>query len=413
MVGVAVLLALLSFTAATLLSDRPRLPRTPAPSADEVRLARESAMALATAVDANGTPQVVRFARRDLQAIAALANHGLDGVRVRATTGEGTLRAAADLRLADRTWLNLWAHASDSDGFPTTQLGVGAWRLPPAVVQLALRIVDAAIDRRGHDLPPITSMVRGFDVVPERVTATLAVPQLAFRAVRELLGEAQPAVDPALLRAAYERLLAEHARAPTQSLAAQLRRLFAARPSGADPAEFNRAAFVALAMFAVDTDAGRLAGGDPIDVPANPPVPDLRLGDRDDLPKHFLLSAAMAATLDPGFSRAMGEWKELDDSLPGGSGFSFVDLTADRAGLHLARAAVDPATAAAVADRLSRVTDAELFPAAATRLDEGLSNGAFTRRYGSIEAMTYAQAVKRVDRLLDGLPLYGPFVPAS
>ena len=137
----------------------------------------------------------------------------------------------------------------------------------------------------------------------------------------------------------------------------------------------------------------------------------LTLGGRHDLAKHFLLSAAMAATIDPHFTRAMGEWKELDDSLPGGSGFSFVDLTADRAGLHLARAAVDPERAEAIAALLAQATDAQLFPAAAHRLDEGLADAEFRKSYGGLDTMTYAEAVRRVDRLLERLPLYAPLIP--
>src|SRR5690606_18694468 len=126
----------------------------------------------------------------------------------------------------------------------------------------------------------------------------------------------------------------------------------------------------------------------------------LLLAGRDDLPKHFALSAAMAAVIPPHVTRAMGEWKELDDSLPGGSGFSFVDLAADRAGLHLARAAVaDERSAVLVARRLAAAKESDLLPPTVRKLDEGMDEAGFRRRYGSLDAQAYLGAVRGIDAL--------------
>src|SRR3546814_20196288 len=64
-----------------------------------------------------------------------------------------------------------------------------------------------------------------------------------------------------------------------------------------------------------------------------------RLHGRADTPKHWVLSAALTMFMDEKTGRAIGLWKELDDSLPGGSGFSFVDLAADMAGVRSGKAA--------------------------------------------------------------------------
>jgi len=409
----AVALASVGFVVAGLLSSAPRLLPSEAPNADEVRRARNTAVELVSALSADGTPHPVRFAERDLLAAATLANHGFDWLRLRPAIESGRLVTAADLRLAERTWLNLEARAEPAGDFPDVHLRVGAWTLPPALVRLSLRAADAWVRWQRHQLPPVATMVRGFHVDDDAVGATLAVPQQLFRVAREVLGATRAPVDPTLVRAAYGRLLAGEVTQPSASVAAQLRRLFGERPRDVDPVEYNRAAFVALAMFAVDPSVRRLAGGRTF-ARSHEEIqpPGLLLGDRNDLAKHFALSAAMGAAVDPRFTRAIGEWKELDDSLPGGSGFSFVDLAADRAGLHLGRAAVDPATAAGVADRLAGVTDATLFPGAAGAFDEGLSNEAFTRRYGGLEARAYAAKIARVDEMLRRLPLYGPYVPS-
>ena len=292
--------------------------------------------------------------------------------------------------------------------FPDVTLRIGAWRFPPMVVRGGLRAADRFARWRGHELPPATSMLRDVAVGGDAVAATLAVPKQLFRFARALVGSTRPAVDPLLLGSVYQRLVA--ARLPANApLADILRPAFAGRPADVAAIDYNRAAFIALAMYAVSPAAQRLAGSD-VDLGITAAALPVQLSGRVDLARHFTLSAALAATLDPRFTRAMGEWKELDDSLPGGSGFSFVDLTADRAGLHLARAALDPATAGAVADRLARAKDGELFPSAAHRLAEGLSEGEFGRRYGGLETANYAQAIRRVDRLLDRLPLYAPYI---
>lgn len=409
------MLALALFAVATLLSPAPTLPPGPAPTAEAVRRARDSAIELALVMAADGTPRRVTLERRDLQASAMLIEHGIDGVRLRPVLRDGALTIAASARLAGATWLNLrlWA-LPRSDGLPALSLQVGAWRLRGAIVDAGLSLIDRVLRWRGAELPPVGSMVRDLAVSPATVTATVAVPRRFFREVRELGGARPARVDETLLRLVYGRLLDFQVHQPQASFAMTLRRAFGERPDDVDPVAYNRAAFVALAMHVVDADVRKLAGSEVMyGALMEVEPPDLRVGGRADLAKHFALSAALTAAFDPRFTRAMGEWKELDDSLPGGSGFSFVDLTADRAGMHLARAATDPATAAQVADLLADTNDTALFPTAAHTLAEGLDEAQFTRRYGGLAGESYAQAVRRVDRLLERLPLYAAFVDAS
>jgi hypothetical protein len=407
--GLAIVVALLCFAVATLLSSAPSLSAVPAPSAEAVRRARGAAVELAMALAADGTPRRVQLSRRDLEASATLLAHGFDGLRVRPIIAGETFVSQASLQLADATWLNVSSRiAPGAKAFPDVTIGIGAWRVPPPLIRGILRLADGWAQWRGYGLPPTTSMVRDVAVGDDSVAATLAVPRQLFRVARELAGSSRPSVDPAVLAAIYRRL-SEAGLPGDVTLATPLRLAFTGRRPGVDAVEHNRAAFIALAMYVVSPRVQRLAGSDmAIDAPQEPPP--VTLAGRRDLAKHFALSAALAATLDPRFTRAMGEWKELDDSLPGGSGFSFVDLTADRAGLHIARAALDPATAAAVADRLAAAEDGELFPLAARRLAEGLSEAEFSRSYGGLDAAAYAAAVQRADRLLARLPLYAPYV---
>jgi hypothetical protein len=97
---------------------------------------------------------------------------------------------------------------------------------------------------------------------------------------------------------------------------------------------------------------------------------------------------------------SLGEWKELRDSLPNGSGFSFVDLAADRSGMRIAVRALDPGTAAETVNTLRRATDADLLPEALLQEPEGLSEATFVNRFGSLDQERYRRAVVSIDQTL-------------
>jgi len=110
---------------------------------------------------------------------------------------------------------------------------------------------------------------------------------------------------------------------------------------------------------------------------------------REDLLMHFAVSGALAAALNEQLAESAGELKELKDS-QGGSGFSFVDLSADLAGIAFARNLMDhPELLGQFAEGIA-VKD--FWPDIAG-LPEGLDSGAFVSQYGSPSDERY-QAVK-------------------
>ena len=111
----------------------------------------------------------------------------------------------------------------------------------------------------------------------------------------------------------------------------------------------------------------------------------IRLRDRPDLSRHFWVSAGLAVLSDEERSMTVGITKELMDSTPGGSGFSFVDLTADRCGtLFEAAATRSEASARALQARIregARVAD---FCPPIDDLPEGLTRDQFQNEYGGL-----------------------------
>lgn len=169
----------------------------------------------------------------------------------------------------------------------------------------------------------------------------------------------------------------------------------------------NEAALIALAIFAGHHRFANFVGDvqprtDRVALPKYRPV----LAGRTDLSQHFIFSAAIKILSRKGISAAIGEFKELMDRSRSGSGYSFVDLAADLAGIRFAEAALDPAKAGKVQIRIALAgVEAEFFPNI-DGLPEGLSKPEFTRQFGEVDSEAYLAMMDEIERRLDDLPLY-------
>lgn len=174
-----------------------------------------------------------------------------------------------------------------------------------------------------------------------------------------------------------------------------------------DPVEHNRAALIAMGVYLgtyhFEKLVGRIA---PKDYKAHLIPIKVVLAERKDLLLHFVYSATLQLLTDQGASFSIGEFKELLDSNTGGSGFSFADLTADRAGILFAqRATANETSARAFQQRVIEQAKAGLLPPV-TEFQEGLSKGNFTALFGDIDSAEYQQEINRIDQQLHRLPLF-------
>ena len=170
--------------------------------------------------------------------------------------------------------------------------------------------------------------------------------------------------------------------------------------AGADAAAENRAALLVLTLYANGRSVASLA-------PAARGWPQPRpwrvtLGGRSDFPLHFLVSAVLATEGTTPLSKAIGVYKEVADSR-GGSGFSFNDMAANRAGTRFGERAVAQAAAlqAAVAPG---VRDADLLPRV-DDLPEFMPEAEFVRRFGGVGAPAYRAMLADIDQRIAALPL--------
>jgi hypothetical protein len=130
---------------------------------------------------------------------------------------------------------------------------------------------------------------------------------------------------------------------------------------------------------------------------------------REDWSRHFCLSAALAVLEHPLVSDAGGLMKEQLDALTGGSGFSFGDLAADRAGVRFAASATHSDVAArAMQVRLQKgFVEDDFFPPFAD-LPENLTVEQFRRDYGGVGSQRYRQKVSEIETRLDRCDALSP-----
>lgn len=126
---------------------------------------------------------------------------------------------------------------------------------------------------------------------------------------------------------------------------------------------------------------------------------------RIDLAQHFIGAAAITASVNGQIAQVLGEEKELRDA-QGGSGFSFVDLTADKAGTRFGELAVSPKTARKLQEDMALIKDYTDFMPDPRQLPEHMDEATFRERYGSINSESYKKVIKQIDLLISETTIY-------
>ena len=170
--------------------------------------------------------------------------------------------------------------------------------------------------------------------------------------------------------------------------------------AGGDAAAENRAALTVLTLHANGRGLAQV-----LPAARNWPRPrplQLLLGGREDFPLHFLVSAALAAEGTTPLSKVVGVYKEVSDARSG-SGFSFNDVAANRAGTRFGeKLLLSPAEMQATL--AGGVRDADLLPRV-DDLPEFMSQPEFVRRFGGVGGPAYNALLADIDRRIAALPL--------
>ncbi len=408
----ALLFALLALAALVLLalwlavSSRPALP--PAPPWSLTELSRVKAVLGAELKRGNASEHVLSVTKRDLEIMLGQAARGFGPPRIDADLSTGRARLRMSMPLPPNPlggWLNLDAQLNDTYGLPRVEslriglLPVPAW-LADAALGFALdRFVATPHGDAAARIVQRVSFVRGQvkvvvdwrDDSPRTLAASL-VPidqQLRLHAYADELA------------AITQHLAATRRVVSMAELVAPLFALAQRRSDAGHAAAENRAAILVLTLYA---NGRNLAAIVPQARDWTAPRPlVVTLNGRADTSLHFLVSAALAAEADGRLADAIGLYKEASDS-QGGSGFSFNDLAADRAGTRFGLAATR-APQRLQATLAGGVHEADLMPAVAD-LPEGLSASEFAQRFGHVGTPAYDQLLAEIETRIDRCRAY-------
>ncbi len=407
---ITLLIAIVACIGALLLAveDVPTVATSGEVSVADVRRARNLLARHDSRGAEDGAPRTVMLTQNDLTLLTQYAASRWRRAVTRVTLRDGEADVQATIDLAGNPlgrWLNVDATLSNADGLPQVErLRVGRLPVPAFAAEPVAQLLLA---RLGSDVPLSLAreMVQAVVFTPTFVSIAYRWQKGASSRVRDML---VPPDDLERLRHAQDdltRLVAEQgARSlPLDRLLVPMLARASARAASGDAVAEHRAVFSILTLYVMQRRLGRWVRR-ASDFP-KPPYRRVTLAGRDDLAKHFLVSAVVASQSGGALSDAVGQTKELDDA-HGGTGFSFADLAADRAGTMFGELATkDPARLhAAVAKGLAEPQ----FMPSIEGLPEFMPSEEFTARFGGIGAPPYLAMMQRIESRLAALALYQP-----
>ncbi len=285
-------------------------------------------------------------------------------------------------------------------------LSLPAWLLDPLLLQVH-RVMLARLD----DYRAATAAIRSYRLLDDRLVVEYQLdPGLVARLRQSGKVFLFPDADTRRMLAYHEELVRISGQPASRrrtlvSVLPPLFQLAATRTTvNGEPQAENRALLLTLTMHALGMNISRY-----IDAPLAPHrhVLHLSVHGRHDLVLHYLVSAAVTASAGSGLASAMGEFKELDDSR-GGTGFSFADLLADRAGIRLAEMATGTEQQARVLQQ--RMSDSLLvetdFMPDIEDLPKGIMELEFKHRYRDLDSNKFKMVEDEIENRLSRCKVY-------
>ncbi len=164
--------------------------------------------------------------------------------------------------------------------------------------------------------------------------------------------------------------------------------------------EENRAAILVLALYVNQKQLNKIIP--PSTTWPRPVWRKILLSGRDDFSKHYLVSAMLSAYSGTPLADAVGLYKEIEDS-KGGSGFSFNDIAADRAGTRMGELAIsNELRAKKIQQLMVTATESDIMPNIVD-LPEFMPEIEFKRRFGGTQGKEYRQMMENIEQRVAAL----------
>ncbi len=391
--------------------------------------AKQIALQLRDDIRSKKKESTVSFSQQDVNGLLAIAMRGMNRFKGRVNTTPIGIEGAFSLHVPRNPlgqYLNVRFGVSPSSyGLHLNYLSVGSLHFSG---DTALAIGESLVNiLAGDDLGTLLRYsVKSVAVKGDTTTIVYRpIPDLKQRVslfkdrVKGVRDEFALVADPVAVQAYYLQLckLGEHGhKVKSISLGyylAEAYNLASKRTQfGGNAVDENRAALFALAIYLGSTRFESFVGEVITDELAHCDgySVNTRVANRKDLRLHFIYSAALKVLGDSGVSFAIGEFKEMMDSGQGGSGFSFVDLAADRTGIRFAEVALerDGGGALRLQQMAKNLTDESTFFPEINGLPEDIPQAQFDSQYGGVEGALYAEYVQDIDARIRQIPLYRP-----
>jgi hypothetical protein len=359
-----------------------------------------------------GETRTVRLSGAELDQLASwVASVGLRA-RATVTLAPGGVSGVAAVRVPrTRRWLNVAASArvAIDEGrlsLAGPRLQVGRLSVPPLLLDLVAPLAVAGL-QGDRDLRRVLPAVESLRLGSDEAALTYRRVEMPRGLIARLVWGEEP--GDGMRQAVYaqvDRLLAVLPAVPPGDARFESARERSARGSAV---EENRAAILALGIVLGHSRVAR-AVGDKLDDRRADLAEKLRdrttLRGRADWTRHFTVSGALTVMTAVAPSDAAGLLKEELDA-DGGSGFSFGDLMADRAGTTFAEVATrDEERAAALQERLAGGFWVDEYFPRADDLPENIPDAELQARYGGVGGPLYRRTAEEIERRIAACAAY-------
>ena len=342
-------------------------------------------------------------------------------VEVNTRPSEAILQASARLPVVDRYGnLVLGIEGGIDRGeleLALSKLSIGGIDVP-GVLLAPISAVGVATVESDRTLRPILEGIEQLRLDDDRLTVTYGPMDIRGEVLPGLvsrLGPEEAAIEAARAQIRQLGSMAPQLASGDDRFGAVVESAFTLakeRSAAGDPVIENSGALLALASVLGHPRLRVFSGLDSDDsaiADARRALGTVTLRGRADWTQHFFVSAGLTQLSWAAVSDAAGALKEeLDaDTESGGSGFSFSDLLADRAGTLFARVAtLDADRARALQDRLEGGFRVDAFFPRADDLPEGIPDSVLQYHYGGVGGAEYERVIRRIEGRLERCGAY-------
>ncbi len=319
----------------------------------------------------------------------------------------GLARIETSLPLPGQTakrYLNLQFKLKQTQALPEiTAMTLGGLAMPDWVAQSLIDLMLQALPMQ-IDTQPLIGMLKHVQFSPQRLLVTYQWrPDLASKIgnvlasdqERELIGVYQQRLAELIRNSQHKVFTLTELLQPLFQLAQQ-------RSRTSDAIQENRAVIRVLAFYVNQKDLRKLLPN--LRQHPQPQWRSVLLQNRDDFTKHYLVSAFLAADAGSPLADALGLYKEIQDAKDG-SGFSFNDIAADRAGTRMGELAIGgEKTAQAIQAFLKSANETDIMPKT-DDLPEFMSESEFNRRYGGLQGDAYRHMMQEIESRIAALAI--------